>query len=89
MATQKPRQCFYIPASAYVEGRGFVPSLVTENEPGHCPMTGNGECAEPWYWGDTYERAQEVCDRVNLDRYGLTPKAATRIVASSMAAGRV
>jgi hypothetical protein len=51
-------------------------------------MTGQGEFAEPWYWGKTLERAQEVCDRFNLERLGLSKQTTTRIIASSMAAGR-
>jgi len=89
MATSKkpaPRWCYYIPP-CQDNPRGFIPSLVTEHEAGHSPMTGRGEHAEPWYWGDTLERAQEVCARYNLDRLGISKRTASRIVASSMAAG--
>lgn len=82
----EPRRCMYISPMQYDEGRGFVPSLVIENEPGHSPMRGRGEFAEPWYWGDTLDRAREVCDRYNQDRLGISPKTAMRIVASSMGA---
>ena len=84
-STPEPRQCFYIPDGQRDE-HGYIPSLVTENEPGHSPMTGKGEGSTPWYWGKTYRRAQEVCERVNLDRYGIGPATAWRIVTSSMAA---
>ena len=77
------RQCFVILESQRDEN-GYIPSLVTENEPGHQPATGNGPCSVPWYWGDTFERAEKVCARVNLDRYGITEATAARIVASSM-----
>ena len=83
----EPRQCFVILAGQYEEGRGYIPSLVTENEPGHSPMTGRGKFAEPWYWGDTMERAKEVCAAANLRRYGITKKTAARIVCSSMFTG--
>ncbi len=43
------RQCFYIPPSSFVEGCGFVPSLVTENEPGHSPMIGKDDDTHPWF----------------------------------------
>ena len=82
----EPRRCYYISPLQYDEGRGFVPSLVVENEAGHSPMRGRGEFADPWYWGDTLERAEQVCDRVNRDRFGISNKTAMRIVASSMAA---
>lgn len=83
-STAQPRECFYISPLEYDEGRGFVPSLVVENEAGHSPMRGNGKFAEPWYWGDTIERANEVCDRVNKQRYGISHQTQMRIVASSM-----
>ena len=81
------RWCYFIPAGQYDE-HGYIPSLVTEYEAGHSPMTGDAS-QTPWYWGKTYERAQQVCDRFNLDRLGLTKQTAARIVASSMAAGSV
>ena len=86
MSKQKidePRQCFVILETQYDE-HGYIPSLVTENEPGHAPMMGNGEHATPWYWGKTIERAKEVCARVNKQRFGITEQTAERILASSM-----
>lgn len=88
-AATAPRQCMYISPLEYDEGRGFVPSLVVENEAGHSPMRGQGKFAEPWYWGKTLERANEVCDRVNKQRYNISPKTAARIVASSMRASNI
>ena len=88
-AQGESRQCFYISPLEYDEGRGFVPSLVVENEAGHSPMRGRTTDQEPWYWGDTLERANEVCDRVNLQRYNISPKTAMRIVASSMRVSNV
>ncbi len=85
----EPRQCFYISPLEYDEGRGYVPSLVVENEPGRSPMRGRGEFAEPWYWGKTLEQAEQTCERVNKDRYGISHQTAARIVASSMAAGSI
>lgn len=82
----EPRRCYYISPLEYDEDRGYVPSLVVENEPGRSPMRGRGECAEPWYWGKTLESAEQTCDRVNKQRFGISPKTAMRIVASSMAA---
>ncbi len=81
------RQCFVILYTQCDPKYGYIPSLVTENEAGHSPMTGRGEGATPWYWGKTYDRAWEVADRINKDRYGLTHKAAQVIMASSMFSG--
>lgn len=82
----KPRQCFII-----VEGQshpefGYVPSLVTENEAGHQPMTGRGEQSQPWFWGTDYEEAKRTCEKVNAEDFGLDPGEAADIVASSIAA---
>lgn len=77
------RTCFYIPNDAYVEGKGFIPSLVTENEPGHAPLVGNGEFAEPWYWGQTYKEATAIAAAENA-KLGLTPDDVTAILLSSM-----
>ena len=84
-STPEPRQCYYISVRQYDE-HGFIPSLVTENEAGHRPMTGRGNGAAPWYWGKTLDRAEEVCARVNLQRFGINQDTAERIVASSIAA---
>ena len=83
MTATTPRQCFVILPTQYEEGRGYIPSLVIENESGHYPMTG-GPDQEPWYWGDTIERAEQVCARFNLDRYGISKATAARIVGSTM-----
>lgn len=81
------RWCFFIPVDAYDEGRGYVPSVVYEGEPGHSPLRGNGPHAAPWYWGMTYEEAKEVARKANADR-GLTDGDVAEIVGSSMAASR-
>lgn len=79
------RTCFFIPLDSYVEGKGFIPSVVTENEPGHAPLVGSGEFAEPWYWGHTYDEARTVADAENA-KLGLTPDDVTIIILSSMGA---
>jgi hypothetical protein len=81
------RKCFYIPADAFVEGRGFVPSLVVEGEAGHSPLTG-GPGGTPWYWGMTYEFACQIANEQNA-RLGVTPEEALDIIASSVAQGAV
>lgn len=81
-----PRRCFYIDASPH-DSHGYVPSIVTENEPGHAPLTGNGTCARPWYWGTTYNEAKAVCEKENWRTFHLTAAEALAIVMSSMRAG--
>ena len=83
--TAEPRRCYFIPPVICCAEHGFIPSLVTENDPKHEPMIGTAH-REPWYWGRTRERAEEVCARVNLQRFGITQSVADRIVTSSMAA---
>jgi hypothetical protein len=83
--THKARTCFYIPPDAYVEGKGFIPSVVTENEPGHAPLGGNGDFAQPYYWGDTYEKAKATADAENA-KLGLTADDVNDIILSSMRA---
>ena len=78
----EPRKCFYIPDDQFDEN-GYIPSLVTEGEPGHAPLKGNGAHASPWYWGKTYEEAMTVCVKEN-ERLGISPEDAARIVLSSM-----
>ncbi len=81
------RQCFYVPADQFDEN-GFIPSIVTEGEPGHAPLTGNGDHAQPWYWGKTYDEAKAVANAQNEQRFKLTEQDVLEIVSSSMAASR-
>lgn len=85
MTTTKPRTCFYIPPDAYVDGKGFIPSVVTENQPGHAPLAGNGAFAQPYYWGATYDEAKAHAEAENA-KLGLTPDDVSDIVLSSMRA---
>jgi len=77
------RKCFYIPVEQFDEN-GYIPSVVTEGEPGHSPMRGKGECAAPWYWGKTYEEAQARCTAEN-EAMGISFEDALEIVLGSMA----
>jgi hypothetical protein len=77
------RQCFYIPEGQFVEGKGFVPSLVTEGEEGHKPLIGSGDLSEPWYWGMTYDQAKETCRTENA-RLGLSEADVLDIITSSI-----
>jgi hypothetical protein len=84
MTQPAARQCFYIPAEQFDEN-GYIPSLVTEGQAGHAPLTGNGPHASPWYWGKTYEEARAVCAAENA-KLGISPEDAARIVLSSVTA---
>lgn len=83
MTDSKPRQCFYIPPDQHDEN-GYIPSLVTEGQPGHVPLKGNGPFARPWYWGHTLAEAQATANRENRGTFGLSPDEALEIVLSSV-----
>jgi hypothetical protein len=80
----QPRRCFIVLLEQRNE-RGFIPSVVTEGEPGHSPMIGNGEFSQPWYWGTEFDQALEVCAAANAD-LGLSPEDVDEITNSSIAA---
>lgn len=81
------RTCIYVMESQYVEGegRGYVPSVVTEGEAGHSPLTGQGELSEPWYWGHNFVKAKEMAAEMNA-KLGLTPEDVHAIFESSITA---
>jgi hypothetical protein len=90
MTTTKPRGkrfCFYIPVGQFDE-HGYIPSVVTEDEPRHQPLKGNGTHSAPWHWGRTYDGARRICEEENA-RIGVTPQDAIEIVASSMRARKL
>lgn len=81
-----PRMCFIVLESQR-NSRGYIPSAVTEGEPGHSPLIGRGEHSQPWFWGAPTEEgwvdAQRICAEEN-ERLGLTPADVQTIVESSM-----
>jgi hypothetical protein len=80
-----PRSCYWINESQEPDPeRGYIPSVVTEGEPGHSPLSGNGAHAAPWYWGNL-ESARRIAFEEN-QRLGLTDEDVMAIVLSSMAA---
>jgi hypothetical protein len=86
--TPAKRQCYWIPAEPWDE-KGFVPFLVTEDEPWPKPLAGNpAKFQTPWYWGTTYPEAKAYADQVNLDDFGITPDQMAAILLSSMRAQR-
>lgn len=82
------RQCFWIDPLHKIEG-GYIPALVTENEPGYQLMSGRDETVAPWVWGPTLENAEATAERENERRWGLDKVEALKIVASSMGASRM
>lgn len=82
MSEQK-RRCLYIPVGQFHPERGYIPSLVTEGEPGHAPMLGQGEFSQPWYWGTDYDKAVEMAKGAN-ERLGLSAEDVSEIIASSI-----
>lgn len=75
------RWCYFIPRSAFVPRKGFRVSIVFENDSGHYPTGGDG--IEPWFWGMTFEEAEETAAFEN-EKLGLTSTAVWEIVSSSM-----
>lgn len=80
------RMAFYIDASSTTDG-GFIPSIVTEGEPGHALMSGNGPLSRPWVWGPTFEQAQQQAREANAER-GLSEDDVLDIITSSMRLSR-
>lgn len=82
------RQCFFIDETMNPDGKGFIPALVTENEPGYARMgdpDSDGVTAPlPWRWGSTIEEAKAVVERTNRQDFGIEPDEARKIVVSSL-----
>lgn len=81
-----PRQCYIVLPDQHDE-KGYIPSLVTEGQPGHQPLAGDkAKLQAAWYWGTSFDNAQKYCARRNVDDFHLTEHDITTIVASSMGA---
>ncbi len=79
--------CFYInPTQDPAEHGGYVPSVVEHGKPGHWPMMGRDELAQPWVWGATLKEAEVACEEMNAE-HGMSKLDAIKIVLSSMGAG--
>lgn len=83
-APRPPRTAFYVDESMYTPN-GYIPSLVTEGEPGHSPMIGSGELSEPWYWGQDIDTAKRIAAKANADK-GLSEQDVEDIIHSSIVA---
>lgn len=79
------RQCYYVFETSFVDGKGYIPSLVTENQGGHQPMSGDGT-QQPWYWGMTLGEARKTARQVNEETFKLTRQDVNEIVTSSFRA---
>lgn len=79
-----PRQVVWVFETSLTE-HGYIPSIVTENQPGHSPLSGNGEAAQPWYWGHDLGKAREIAAEYNA-RMGYDPDAVREVLTSSFAA---
>ena len=90
MATR--RWCYHIPKEAgFVEGHGWRVSIVIEGVEGHYP-TGDLEFGkphhkEPWFWGDTYEDAEQVAAEANM-KLGYSESDIVKIITSSFSGRR-
>lgn len=84
------RFCYCIPPDSFVAGFGYRVSIAIERKPGHFPtgsdayLEGDASAQQPWFWGETFEEAQKICDEMNASHFGYTPKEAAIIVASTM-----
>jgi hypothetical protein len=83
-ALPAPRRCIYVFETSLTE-HGYVPSMITEGQAGHSPMTGNGEHSQPWYWGHDLATARRLAAEQNT-KMGLSPSDVNEIVASSFRA---
>jgi hypothetical protein len=79
------RQCYWVPEEQF-DDEGWIPSLVTEGEPGHDPFTGKGPCASPWHWGRTLDEARATAARMNEQDFHLSEQDVLEIRLSSIAA---
>jgi hypothetical protein len=78
----------WIPDTAYVDGRGWRVSIVTEDEPGHHPTgiwPNDGTRTMPWFWGHDLETARDLAYEYNA-KMGISREDTDRIVLSSIAA---
>ena len=78
---------YWVPAEPWKKTGKWVPSVIVEGVSGHTPMAGNGTCAQPWFWGNSYLEAQEVATQVNAER-GVTLEDMVQILFSSLRAQR-
>jgi len=80
-----PRFCYYVSIHEHDE-KGYVPSVVYEDQDGHFPLRGNQPFQQPWYVGTSYSEARAVVAKFN-EELGLSPIDVIEIIAASMGKG--
>ncbi|GAA2471161.1 hypothetical protein [Winogradskya humida] len=80
------RYAFYVDETMRTE-YGYVPSIITEDEPDHTPMRGNGTHATPWYWGHDLMAARTIAAQANA-ALGLTDSDVRAVIMSSFRASQ-
>jgi hypothetical protein len=78
------KYCFTI-MDEYKDENGYIPVIIAEDDPYNYPMSGQGDHAQPWYWGTTFEGAQKIADEKNVEM-GVSKERAIEIVGSSFRA---
>lgn len=63
---------------------GWIPAVVTEGQPGHALMSGDGDFSAPWHWG-TRERAETLAAQANI-RMEFSEKDVFDVIASAQGA---
>lgn len=81
---KRARGVLYVDETMPIDG-GFVPSMVTECQPGHTPLTGAAAGGRPWVWGPTIDLARKTAEDTNNNR-GIDPDTAREVVISSFRA---
>jgi hypothetical protein len=75
------RWAYFIPPDAFVPGKGFRVSVVIEGERGHFPT---GTMSDPpWFWGMTYQEAEQKAAEVNAYDLRLDEKTIVDITKSA------
>ncbi len=82
----RPTRCYWILETQFHPEHGYIPSVVTQDEPGHAPCIGNGEFSQPLYFGKTLDAARSLCDAINEETFGLLPDQTQAIFESSIVA---
>lgn len=85
------RWCYYVDETMNRDGKGFIPAIVVEGEPGYRPQgdpKADGVTAPLAYrWGKTFTEALAICNNVNACR-GISESDMFDIVGSSMYGGK-
>jgi len=75
--------CYYVDPSQTPSPDGYIPSIVFAGQGGHFPCVGKDKDTAPWYWGDTWTKAEKVAREAN-QRRGISEDLELLIIGSSM-----